>query len=94
MYFICDVIFEKLSELRQISCIVSSSLSRNTRFLISGQIFNQSLWELVQMESTCFKTLKLQNLCKVLGERCETGALYGVIFQSSSKQFQSNISQQ
>ena len=25
-------------------------------------------------ESTCFKTLKLQNFCKMFGERCETGA--------------------
>ena len=24
------------------------------------------------MESTCFKTQKLQHICKILGERCET----------------------
>ena len=45
------------------------------------------------MESTCSKTLKLQNFCKMLGERCTTGAPYDIIFQSSSKQFQSNTSQ-
>ena len=28
------------------------------------------------MESTCFKTLKLQIVCKMLAERCETGPLY------------------
>ena len=37
-----------------------------------------------------FKTLKLQNFYKMLGERCETSN--NIIFQSSSKQFQSNIS--
>ena len=55
-----------------------STLSRNTRFLISGQDFNQSLWKLVQMESTCFKTLKLQNFCKMFDER-------GPIMMSFSK---------
>ena len=49
------------------------SFNWNTRFLISGQVFNQSLWILVQMKTTCFKTLKLNNLSKILGERCETG---------------------
>ena len=53
--------------------LYNSLLSRNTTFLISGQDFNQSLWKLVQMESTCFKTLKLQNFCKMLVERRETG---------------------
>ena len=43
--------------------------------------------KMVRMNSTCFKTLKVQNLCKIFGERCETGPLYGVIFQSSSKPF-------
>ena len=52
----------------------NSSLSRNTRFFISGQVLNQSLWKEVQMENTCFKTLKLQNFCKMSGEWCETGA--------------------
>ena len=32
---------------------------RTARSLISGQVFSQWLWKLVQMESTCFKTLKL-----------------------------------
>ena len=34
------------------------------------------------MERTCFKTLKLQNFCKMLGERCETET---PIFQNSFK---------
>ena len=50
------------------------SLSRNTRFLISGQVFNQSLWKLVQMENASFKRLKLQSFFKILCERCETAA--------------------
>ena len=49
-------------------------LSRNTRFLISGQVFNQSLWKLVQMENDSFKRLKLQSFFKILCERCETAA--------------------
>ena len=43
------------------------------------------------MESTYLKTTKLKNFYKMLGEKCET--FNKVIFQSSSKQFQSNISQ-
>ena len=69
LIFIRGVIFDKLSELRQISL-----LTRNTRFCMSGQVFNQSLSKLMQMESTCFKTLKLQTFCKIFGQRCETGA--------------------
>ena len=52
----------------------NSSLSRNTRFLIWDQFFNQSLFKLAQMESFCFKTLKLKNFFKMLGERCEARA--------------------
>ena len=50
------------------------SLSRNTRFLISGQVFNQSLWKLVQMENASFKRLKLKSFFKILCERCEIAA--------------------
>ena len=53
--------------------LYNSSLSRNTRFLISGQVFNQSLWKLIQIEITYSKTLKLQNFCEMHSERCETG---------------------
>ena len=72
--------------------LYNSSLSRNTRFPTSDQVFSQSLWKLVQMESTHLKTLKLQNFYKILGEKCET--FNEVIFQSSWKQFQGNISRQ
>ena len=51
--------------------LYNNSLNRNTRFLISGQVSIQSLWKFVHMESTCFKTLKLQYSCKMLGESCE-----------------------
>ena len=35
------------------------------------------------MESTCFKTLKLQTFCKMFGERCEPGA--PLVLQNSFK---------
>ena len=53
--------------------LYNSSLGRSTRFLMSGQDFNQSLWKLVQRKSTRFKTLNLQNFCKMLGEKCVLG---------------------
>ena len=34
------------------------------------------------MESICFKTLKLQNFCKMLGERCERRAPFKVLKNS------------
>ena len=46
--------------------LYNSSLSRNARLLTLDQVFNQSLWKLIQMESTYLKTLKLQNFCKML----------------------------
>ena len=52
--------------------LYNSSLSRNTKFLISDQVFSLSLWKFAQMESNCFKTLKLQNVFKMLAESCET----------------------
>ena len=51
----------------------NSSLGRSTKFLISDQDFNQSLWKLVQRESIRFETLKSQNFCKMLGEKCVLG---------------------
>ena len=53
--------------------LYNSWSSGNTRFLVLGQVFNQSLWKLVQMKSTSSKTLKLQNFfnCKMLGQRCK-----------------------
>ena len=51
----------------------NSSLGRSTKFLISDQDFNQSLRKLVQRESTRFETLKSQNFCKMLGEKCVLG---------------------
>ena len=53
----------------QIFITAANFLSRNTRFLTLGQVFNQSSWKLVQLESTCFKTLKLLKI----SERCKTG---------------------
>ena len=74
--------------------VYNTSLSRNTRFLISGQSFNQSLRKLLQMESTYFETLKLQKkIVKCLLKGVKQPPIYEVIFQSSSKHFQSNISQ-
>ena len=67
--------------------LYNSSLSRNARFFKSDQAFNQS-WKLVQMENTCFKTLKLQKFCKIFGERCETG---GPFMMSFSKVLQNNF---
>ena len=51
----------------------NSSVGRSTKFLISDQDFNQSLRKLVQRESTRFETLKSQNFCKMLGEKCVLG---------------------
>ena len=46
----------------------------------------------MQIESTCYKTLQLQNFCKMLGVKgVKLGPLHDVIFQSSSKQLQNNI---
>ena len=56
-----------------VNFLYNFSVSRDTRSLIWGQVFNQSLWKLVQTENTCFKTLQLQNFCKMLGKRCKTG---------------------
>ena len=50
------------------------SLSRNLRFLISGQVLYQYSWKLVQMENASFKRLKLQIFFKIIFERCETAA--------------------
>ena len=93
LYFICDIIFEKFSELRQTFCIIPRYVEKQDSLMfISSQVFNQSLWKLVQIKSTCFKRLKLENLCKIFVKGVELGPLYGVIFHSSPKQFQSNIS--
>ena len=73
--------------------LYNTSLSRNTRSRTLGQVFNHSSWKLMQVNSTCSKTLKLPNVCKMLVKRVKQGTLYGVIFQSLSKQFQSNVSQ-
>ena len=67
----------------------NSSLSKNTRFLMLGQVFNQSLGKFTQKESTCFKTLKLKFFCKMLG--LKQRSFYDVIFQSFSKQFQGSL---
>ena len=61
--------------------LYNSSFSRNTRFLISGQVFNQSLQKLVQMKSTCFKTLKLQNFMRLLSQNI--AVLTPVVTQST-----------
>ena len=53
--------------------LYNSSLGRSKRFLMSAQDFNQSLWKLVKRKSTRFKTLNLQNVCKMLGEKCVLG---------------------
>ena len=68
LYFICSVIFGKLSELPQISCIIPHLVGiqdflYRTKFSIS----------LVQIDISCPKTLKLQIFSKMLGERSEKG---------------------
>ena len=68
----------------QIFTTAANFLSRNTRFLTLGQVFNQSLWKLVQLESTCFKTLKLLKI----SERCKTG-----LFMTSRSKVPQNIFQ-
>ena len=65
-------------------------LHRNKRRLISGYVFRQSSWKLVQNEKDYSFTLKSQNFCKEVVKR---GHLFDVIFPNSSKQLQSNISQ-
>ena len=48
--------------------LYDSSFSGNTRFFISGKVFNQSLRKLVQIKSTCFKTIKLRNFMRSLSQ--------------------------
>lgn len=67
--------------------LYNTSLSRNTRSRTLGQLFNHSSWKLMQVNSTCSKTLKLQNVCKMLVKRVKQGTLYGVIFQGLSNSF-------
>ena len=55
--------------------LYNSSLNRSKRFLTLDQDFNQSSWKLLQMESACSKTLKIQNFCRMFGTRCEIGPL-------------------
>ena len=67
----------------------NSSLSRSTRILILGQVFSKSLWKLVKMENTCFKTLKLKNNCKIVSDKCKTGTVlwhhFSKFFKTVSK---------
>ena len=90
LYFICDIIFGKTFRTAA-NFLHNSLLSRNIRFLISSQVFNQLLWKLVQMERTCFKPLNFFFFfVKYLAKGVKQGPLYDIFFQSSSKQFQSN----
>ena len=90
LYFICDIIFGKTFRTAE-NFLHNSLLSRNIRFLISSQVFNQLLWKLVQIERTCFKPLKfLFFFVKYLAKGVKQGLFYDIFFQSSSKQFQSN----
>ena len=73
--------------------LYNSSLDRNTRFFISGQVFNESFYEnWYKWRVPISKHWNCKIFVKCLVKSVKQGPLYGVIFQSFSKQFQSNIS--
>ena len=73
--------------------LYNSPLDRNTRFFISGQVFNESFYEnWYKWRVPISKHWNCKIFVKCLVKSVKQGPLYGVIFQSFSKQFQSNIS--
>ena len=50
----------------------NSLLHKIKRIFVSGQVFRQFSWKLVQNEKDYSLTLKFQNFCEILGGRCET----------------------